>query len=65
MKDQAHHHGDGIETQLLSHRRGVVHLQDFTGDQENYPEGKVPAGSQRRDGTHVGTGALASSGAME
>lgn len=42
MEHQTKHHGDGVETQLLPHRRRIAHLQDFTSDQEHDTKREVP-----------------------
>lgn len=44
MDYQPDNHGDGVETQFLPHRRGVVHLQDLASHQEDDPKWKIPAG---------------------
>lgn len=42
MHHQPAHHGDSVEAQLLSHGRGVVHLQDLASDEEHDAKGEVP-----------------------
>lgn len=42
VQHQSHDHCDGIEAQLLTHGRGVVHFQDLSCHQEHDAKGEVP-----------------------
>lgn len=46
MDHQPAHYGDCIKAQLFPNGCGVIHLQDFAGDEEHNAEGEVPVWGQ-------------------
>jgi len=45
VQDEAEHHRDGVEAQLLPHRRRIAHLQDLARHQEHDAKREVPGGT--------------------